>query len=263
MPEPPGYGTLGSGLYAMSVTEQYLLITNPPHGTVNEDSAAKALAWTVAELRMRLHHPAPEIWVASTDHDGVLRLAKQLVAAGLSVGIIRGAVLAAVPVPEPVTAISLSDAGFVATAQSGELAIPHDAQVVAVVAQPRRDSQEVLRAGEGGAPSGIFADLYVLEGKRWRAGRVDPTHVAFAGLGKAKQPTTAGNMRVVLDELRNKFSDCRVDERLVNVNYRFTTVSGRTMPHLLHEISPDLGHHGRFDLASRLVFLSTFQKRPP
>jgi hypothetical protein len=246
----------------MSGAEQYLLITNPPHGTVDAQPAAQILGWTAADLKMRMHHPAPEIWLSATDHDAVREQAQGLVAAGLCMAIVRGSVLVAVPAPESVAALSLTDAGFVATMPSGELAIRRDGKVVAVLAQPRRESQEVLRAGEGGAPPGLFADVYVQAAdKRWRAGRIEAAHVEFSDLGSLKQPTSAANLRVVLDQLRDGFPNAQLDERLVNVNYRYGTVSGRPVAALLDEISPGLSHHGRFDLASRLVFLTSFVKR--
>jgi hypothetical protein len=238
------------------VAEHYLLVTDPPHRDADQETAAKCLGWSVAEVRARLPHPAPEIWHAELDADGARDKAKLLIGAGFKMALVRGKVLAAVPAADPVSAISLSDGGFSLATSSGTLEVPREAHVVAVVAHPKEVLPETLHPGEDEVPAALFVDVYVQAGKRWRAGRLEATHVEFSGLGVLKQATAAANVRIITDELEARFSDAQVDQRLMHVNYRHANVSGRTMPELLTAISPKLQECGRFDLASRLVFLT-------
>jgi hypothetical protein len=191
------------------VAEHYLLVTDPPHRDADQETAAKCLGWSVAEVRARLPHPAPEIWHAELDADGARDKAKLLIGAGFKMALVRGQVLAAVPAADPVSAISLSDGGFSLATSSGTLEVPREAHVVAVVAHPKEVLPETLHPGEDEVPAALFVDVYVQAGKRWRAGRLEATHVEFSGLGVLKQATAAANVRIITDELEARFSGVR------------------------------------------------------
>jgi hypothetical protein len=243
------------------VAEHYLLVTDPPHGDTDQETAARCLGWSVAEVRARVRHPAPEIWHAEADGDGAREKAKLLIGAGFKMALVRGSVLAAVPAVTPVSAIALAEEGFSLTTSSKALDVPRQAPVVTVVAHPKEVPPESLHPGEDAVSAALFVDIYVQAGKRWRAGRLDATHVEFSGLGPLKQGTAAANVRVITEELQARFADARVDQRLMHVDYRYGNVSGRSTPELLKAISPKLQDCGRFDLASRLVFLTALTAR--
>jgi hypothetical protein len=238
------------------MADYHLLISNPPHGDVDLAAAGKCLGWLATEVRMRAHHPAPEIWLAETDHDAIRAKGERLVGAGLNVVPAPASVLLDVAVPEHISKLALSESGFSASFDSGGLEIPRTTRTVAVAVQPSREAQQ--RAGTaGGATGALFLDLYVAIGDGWRTGRLTSEHVDLGGLGELKQTSFAGNIRAILDELREHFEDAWVDERLMNVNYHYAMVSGMAMPKLLGDISPELAHVDPFDLASRLALLTT------
>jgi hypothetical protein len=169
-------------------------------------------------------------------------------------------VLAAVRVPEHIDALGFSAAGFSARVDSETLEMPRSAPVIAVAAQPSKDAKG-RRTAAGDPHGSLFVDFYFGASDGWRAGRLVPDHVDLSDLGPLKQTGFAGNIRAILEELRERFDRGHVDERLMSVSYRYTVVSGMPMSQLLGSISDELGQAAPFDLASRLTFLTVQRKQ--
>jgi len=246
-----------------------LIVSDPPHRAPNPETAAQHLDCSLAEARVRLNCPAPEIWLAEADETAARNKGSALLAGGLNVIWIRGSLLAAVPRLEPATAVAIESDGVTITTADGALPVAGVDRAVLVLGEPwtledrprasqeRRDSS-VKQGGDQQAAeaTGMFLDVYAKAGDRWHAARITPGSVDFSGLGSQMQPSARGNIRTVISTLRSRF-DVLVDERLVKIAYRDTTASGTPLRHVLGSISEDLAGLGPFEIGSRLAFLTT------
>lgn len=239
--------------------EYHLVVSNPPHGGAEEDleSVAECLGITVAEARMRVKFPAPEIWLVETDRDEAKHKAEGLYGAGLNCAVIAGKVLAAVPTPQHVAALSVSDSGFVAALESEEIPLRRDGRVVVVVSDPAPLDERRQRETQAGEHRGeMVMDIYVLTEPGWRGLSLDPAHVDFSGLGAMKMPTSIANVHAILEEFRSNFSNAQIDERMVGVDYRYVVVRGVVLPKVLVEISERFDRLDSYALGTRLAFLT-------
>jgi hypothetical protein len=103
----------------------------------------------------------------------------------------------------------------------------------------------------------LFVDLYVHKPDGWQTIRITTSNIDFSGLGAAKQPTARANLQQIVDALRDRFTNAKVDERLVHVTFHHGIVSGVALSKVLTEISADLGSLPLMDVGSRLAFLTT------
>jgi hypothetical protein len=239
--------------------EYYLVVSNPPHRDGEEDvqPVAECLEIAAAEARRRIKFPAPEIWLVETDHDAAKHKAEALYAAGLNCAVIAGRVLAAVPPLQHVEAFSMSDAGFVATLESEEIQLHHDRRVVVVVSDPAPLDARMTRETQPGEHHGeMVMDLYVLTDPGWRALSLDPAHVDFSGLGAMKMPTSIANVHSILEAFRANYSNARIDERMVGVDYHYVVVRGVVLPKVLVEISERFDRLDPYTLGTCLAFLT-------
>ena len=78
----------------------------------------------------------------------------------------------------------------------------------------------------------------------------------FQGLGKDMAASFRRNTQLLLEKLQEVFRRFHLDRRLVKVDLTEKIVSGIAYRTLWGEISPALAAADRYDLASRLVFLS-------
>lgn len=120
------------------MTEYHLIVSNPPHRTIQAQAAAQCFQCTAAEVRMKANFPAPEIWLAETDAGAVRQWGKALLGAGLNVALVRGSVLAAVPRIQWAGAVRLGESGFTVITETGEVEIARDDRVVAVFGEPHK-----------------------------------------------------------------------------------------------------------------------------
>ena len=63
---------------AAKVSARFLLISDPPHGTVDAAEAAAYFGLTVAEVRMKANYGLPEIWFADETQGNRAAAAKEL-----------------------------------------------------------------------------------------------------------------------------------------------------------------------------------------
>jgi hypothetical protein len=128
------------------MTEYHLIVSNPPHRTPDTRAAAPYMKCAVAELKMKLNFPAPEIWLAETDAGDAREVANALHGAGINVAWIPGSVLAQVPPALPATSIALDGENMLATTAAGEVAITQGDPVVTVLGEPPQQDARPTRS---------------------------------------------------------------------------------------------------------------------
>jgi hypothetical protein len=115
-----------------------------------------------------------------------------------------------------------------------------------------------LKVSGGGAPASSPArmDVYTfLEGVPHRVSLVQG-QTRFQGLGRDMGASFRANVGILARKLNEQFRRVDEDRRLVNVTLSEHIIAGRAYRALWKEISPSLAGADRFDLASRLVFLT-------
>lgn len=253
------------------MADSQLIVSNPPHTEPDPTAVAQHLGFSVAEVRMQLNFPAPEIWIAEVEKDAAAKTATALLEAGANVAWIPGSVLAAAPQAELGLAIAIEGNTVVVTTAAGDLTINAGDRLVAVVGEPvqreggrgedqatdARDSNEKRFSGmQVVEPTELFLDVYAFGTSGWKAARLSPSHTDFSGLGERKQATARANMGVILEAFRVEFG-ARVDERLIKVTYKPTIVSGQALNQVLSSISEHLGALPLLDIGSKLAFLTS------
>ncbi len=145
--------------------EYQLVVSNPPHGGLDFQAAAKCLGCAAADVRMRSNFSAPEIWLVETDLETAREKATGLLQAGVRVALVPGKVLAAVPGLQLATAVTLDESSLTVECPTGAVKLDRSSSVVAVFGEPpqdhrpaKRQSGSVLTANiqtGGGPPGGI------------------------------------------------------------------------------------------------------------
>ena len=192
--------------------------------------------------------------------------AEGLTAAGLSVVVVPGEALGALPPREEVQSVRLSDAGLVATLAGAEVMLPYDAEAVAVYCTPRQAAGlEGGRSGGSGLTEGLtrrsssvfmtrdslvgfgglggrssaaggaeavpgessFLDLYCTVDGTARRLTVLQNKVDFSGLGELALPNATANMEMLVQEFEERFAKGSVDRRLVNMQPRQRPMVGK------------------------------------
>ncbi len=291
-----------------------LIVSNPPQNEVDLKQAAPLLGLTPAEVRMKANYPVPEIWLADTDADKMEETAQGLRDAGLRAIVLPGLDLCTVPPQVKVKSFSFTDDGLVVRPEdSDEVQLPYDTPIVAVFCQPhgqvpadvshtggssmteslgRRQSAMFLSrdslvgfGGLGGrtsavgtgteeAKSAAFLDIYVPGDSGLRRFSVIQKDAEFSGLGDMKLPRATDNMVMLVAECEDRFTEGRVDRRLVGMYPRgrplvatvVTTMQGErkgysfateALGQLLESISPDLKNLDQLEVSSRLAYLTS------
>lgn len=124
------------------MAEYHLIVANPPHREPDISAVVPMLGCAATEARMRLNFPAPEILLVETDSNSARQNAQALVAAGVSVAWIPGAVLSAVPKCSVGLAVALEADGLVFATTAGEVRVEKNTRVVAVVGEPARQDEK-------------------------------------------------------------------------------------------------------------------------
>ncbi|HUP53089.1 MAG TPA: hypothetical protein VM198_11465 [Longimicrobiales bacterium] len=101
-----------------------LVISDPPHGEVNPETAAELLGLDVFATRLKAGFVAPEILLAS-DPGTAAEFAAALRGTGFNVAILNGAALADLPWPDPVSTLAFDRSSLQATTRSEEVLIPY------------------------------------------------------------------------------------------------------------------------------------------
>lgn len=288
-----------------------LIVSNPPHDDIDPALAAPCFGLSPAEVRMKANYPIPEVWLTDGEGANVGPTADILRTAGLNIVSVPGQDLAEIPQQTMVKSFAFTDAGLTLNLEDSQVDLSHDEKLIAVFCQPRaaagessgvsanplteglrqrrsgvfmaRDSlmgfgagpRASLSGGEAESAESPFFDIYVPgESPSARPRRVSlvQDQVDFSGLGDLKLPRAGDNMVMFVAEFEDKFSEARVDRRLVGMQPRSramvskrTPISGErkgfsfataALSQLLESLSPDLKAINQFDLASRLAYLT-------
>jgi hypothetical protein len=238
-----------------------LVVSHPPHGDVNLAVAAPLLGLTPVDLRLKLHYPVPEIWIAEEAGDAAGAVANELFQAGFSTVVIPGAALAEIP-DRTVVPFFNFEADGLALETASPFTLPYDMPLIAV-----RFSARVEEATHVLPPS--FLDVYAVVNTTLRRWTFLQTETGFAGLRGRVTASFSANVKALVTELVNRFPKARIDHRLVNMQvrrrvgspppgvqrrgYSFATAA---LHELLEIITPGLSGIEHQELASRLAFLT-------
>ena len=110
-------------------------------------------------------------------------------------------------------------------------------------------------------PESAFMDFYFLTDQgALRVSLIEGTIDYKECLGSLARLTAKENTQVIFEHFSALFSNGVVDRRLDKVSYRPSTIGGLVLPALLAHINPAWAELDPFDLASRLIYLTSAWK---
>ena len=249
-----------------------LVVSNPPHGEVDLETAAALLGLDVFASGLKANFAAPEIMSAS-DPGRAAEFADSLRRTGFNVAIVHGAALADLPWPDPVSTLAFDVSALQAMVGNEGITIPYDAEIVGVYCHPpaersgtaMKSTVDVERAVASGHGPTIaeaiqrrsILDLYFRDdGGDLQRATVVPDLLKSDG-------------ERVKKELKRRFKRMRLDERLAGVRprapfgtgvsfdgserrrYSFGTLMLREV---LESIAPELRAVPQYEFGSRLAY---------
>jgi len=245
-----------------------LVVSDPPQGEVDLETAAKLLELDGFATRLKASFGAPEVMHAS-DRDEAVRFGAALKRAGFKVQILDGARLTDPEWPEPISGLVFDASSLLATSVTEAVRVPYDAEVLAVVCQPpnyrhTRVPEELGRAiASGHGPTIAEAiqlmsvvDLYFRDASALRRVTIVPERLKL-------------ETDVVLKDMGRRFKRLKVDARLKGVRprapfsigqgfdgserrrYSFGTMMLRQV---LESIAPELRAVPQYEFGSRLAY---------
>jgi hypothetical protein len=245
-----------------------LVVSDPPHGEVDLEAAAKLLEIDGFATRLKASFGAPEVMHAS-DMDEALMFGAALLHTGFKVQILDGVRLTDPQWPEPISGLVFDASSLQATTPSEAVRVPYDAQVVAILCQPpnyrhTRVPEELGRAIASGHGPTIaesiqhmsIVDLYFREAGALRRVTIVPERLRL-------------ETDVVLKDMGRRFKHLKVDARLKGVRprapfsigqgfdgserrrYSFGTMMLRQV---LESIAPELRAIPQYEFGSRLAY---------
>jgi hypothetical protein len=247
-----------------------LVVSDPPHGEVDVEAIANLLGLDVPGTRLKAEFPAPEVLSASEPGEAA-EFGASLRGAGLTIAILDGGRLSAVPWPMPVSSVAFEEEGLTVGTSGGEIRVPYDVPVVGVYCSPPPnfsmtspvDAAEAVARGDGPA---------IAEAIQWMAN----LDLYFTQDGVLRRisivPELAGSLSIgaVMDECRRRFQSLHLDTRLENVRPRARFIMGEAgfdpdqrkrysfgtllLCHILDSISPELRDVPQYELGSRMGY---------
>ena len=245
-----------------------LVVSDPPHGEVDLEAAAKLLELDGFATRLKASFGAPEVMHAS-DRAEAIQFGAALQRTGFKVQILNGATLFEPQWPEPISGLVFDASSLQGTTAAETVRVPYDAQVLAVVCQPpnyrhTRVPEELERAiasGHGPTIAEAMAhlsivDIYFRDGAGLRRVTIVPERL--------KLETDR-----VLKDMGKRFTHLTLDARLKGVRprapfsigggydgserrrYSFGTLMLRQV---LESIAPELRAVPQYEFASRLAY---------
>jgi hypothetical protein len=233
----------------------FLVISNPPHGSVDAAKAAVYFDMTPAEARMKMNFAAPEVWFTDSDQERMVDVQSSLAGCGVNTVVLEGQDLLAVPEQYVVQSFSMGDSQIVAKTGEGEFTVDYAAPVAGVYCKPAANvfmggHKGSNLAGDWGRPSSsvmldrmsrsssssesesesagsaAFLDLYTsLDGEDRRfsfiAGATDFSSLESVG----RDPVHA-----LVAMCERSLSALSLDRRLENVRVRARAVVGQPLP---------------------------------
>ncbi len=242
-------------------------VSNPPHGEVDLEAAAKLLDLDLFAAGLKATFAAPEVMTASGPEEAA-EFATALRSTGFTVSILNGAALGGLPWPDPVSSLVFDASHLQESTRTDNISISYDADVVGVYCRPPADRSmkttlDLDRAVASGHGPTIaeaiqwrsFLDLYFLDAGSLRRVTVVPDALAMDG-------------ERLLKELR-RFKHLRLDDRLSGVPPRAAFVMGTAwhegperrrysfgthrLREVLESISPELRAVPQYEFGSRLA----------
>lgn len=276
------------------VKPQILVVSDPPHGDVDNDAVAEILGLALVDAQQKIGFPAPEVLLAS-DRDPASDVAEALTRAGLSVAVIDGHSLADIPWPAPISSFDFGGESLLVRLSGDDVEISYDTPVVGVYCKPPSDLAMDDPSGDGleegtarlGSGDDGFAiaeglewvtnlDLYFTQGGTLRRISIVQDVVDFSGLGGMKRPTGAENMATTIAECERRFHRFELDARLENLRPRHRFLGGDVgfdldmrklfsfgtllLRQVLDSISPEIRDIPQYELGSRLAYLTSRQR---
>ncbi len=276
------------------VQPQILVVSDPPHGDVDDDAVAEILGLALVDAQQKIGFPAPEVLLAS-DPDPASDVAEALTRAGLRVAVIDGHGLADIPWPAPVSSFDFGGESLLVRLSGDDVEIPYDTPVVGVYCKPPSDLATEGPSGDGleggtarlGSGDDGFAiaeglewvtnlDLYFTQGGTLRRISIVQDVVDFSGLGGMKRPTGAENMATTIAECERRFHRFELDARLEGLRPRNRFLGGDVgfdldmrklfsfgtllLRQVLDSISPEIRDIPQYELGSRLAYLMSRQR---
>jgi hypothetical protein len=239
-----------------------LVIAHPPHGAVDVQLAAHVLGIAPVDVRLKVNYPIPEIWLALDDPAAVRGAVEALRGAGMTVVVVSGMELAAVPPHRPTASFDFGETGLRLQDDGGADTLSYDTPVVAVLFTPR-----MAEAKGPQLPS--FLDLYVTASggpARWT---VLQGVTGFGGMGRRQTASFGTNVHAFAAEVEARFPNGVLDRRLEHMRTRrrggvpppgvlrhghsFATAQ---LNQLLEAIRPGLSEIEDDDFSSRLAYLT-------
>lgn len=276
------------------VKPQILVVSDPPHGDVDNDAVAEILGLALVDAQQKIGFPAPEVLLAS-DRDPASDVAEALTRAGLSVAVIDGHSLADIPWPAPISSFDFGGESLLVRLSGDDVEISYDTPVVGVYCKPPSDlamddpsgdevEEGTARLGSGDDGFAIAEglewvtnlDLYFTQGGTLRRISIVQDVVDFSGLGGMKRPTGAENMATTIAECERRFHRFELDARLENLRPRHRFLGGDVgfdldmrklfsfgtllLRQVLDSISPEIRDIPQYELGSRLAYLTSRQR---
>jgi hypothetical protein len=267
------------------VQPQILVVTDPPHRSVDVEAAAALLGLDVEDARLKIGYGAPEV-LSAADAGPAVDFAKSLRDVGLNVAVIHGSDLSRIPWPAPVASFTFGVDGLTLCFSGGDVEISYDTPVLGVYCSPptgRGTGDDTAAARQatgqpGGGPAIAEAiewmanfDLYFEQAGALQRISIVQDLVDFSGLADLQQATAAANMSVTVSACRRYFRQIDVDTRLENVRPRQRFVMGEQgfdldlrkmysfgtllLRQALDAVSPELKDLTQYELGSRLAYV--------
>jgi hypothetical protein len=256
------------------MTNPALLVSTPPQHQPNFEVAAPVFWLSAIELRMKANYNIPEIWFADSDDDAISATAEYLKESGFRFCVMHGQDIADVPNQQSVQAFSFEDSSLVLNLGHTELKVEYDSPVFAILCQPQaKDKGQVADRNTEVSKRTPFLDIITTQGGKLGRASVFETVADFSGLPETPKDS-ADNLAMLVAELENRFTQKRVDKRLVGMRLRdkqtISAVPGqdpdrerkrysyatRELANLLESITADLKDISQPDLSSRLIYLT-------
>ncbi|MDH5806015.1 MAG: hypothetical protein OEZ54_12615 [Gemmatimonadota bacterium] len=242
--------------------DTYLLLSNPPHSGPDVSELSQMFGIAIAEAQAKVNAGVPEIWFANTEAGPLTQMASTLESMGLNTRIVNGSILGMTPGVDKLISFGFKPEGFECTTVGGvSFVAPYDAHTVLAMLKPGDGKNEEVAAmtqsGSVVTLAGILDIYFVFQGRIRRA-TVHPQTTDFSGLEGGERETAQENHSQLIEQMRAKFSDIVVDERLVDVPIpRHQMIGSGSVKGILNDINPELVEITPPDLQSRLAFLSS------
>jgi hypothetical protein len=245
-----------------------LVVSDPPHGEVDLEAAAKLLQLDGFATRLKAGFAAPEVMHAS-DHEAALRFAASLQRAGFRVQLVDGARLTDPEWPDPISVLVFDGSFLQGTTATGVVRVPYDAEVLAVQCLPPsyrhtrvpEGLERAIASGHGPTIAEAMSQLSVVD--------------LYFRTGPSLERVTIVPERLkletdrVLKDVGRRFKHLKVDARLKGVRPRapFSIAAGYDgserrrysfgtlmLRQVLESIAPELRAIPQYEFASRLAY---------